>query len=302
MTGIGEREKQKLLEAYMKGIERLSGEVTAEAVMAWDHAKDKHVTAGRLLEQGNVVWKRGARLAMAYFRLRMALETGQTVPNVVVGEARSPSQVSLGELVAEFENVAGVPLDMGALALRKITVVALKRGVLSLRERQARDVRLIADQFEEFAAQSSPGGEDVLRGKFAGFMQELSAAGYRQLVVDMVDRTDAFVGWCRVSRTGTPCAWCAMLISRGPVYKSKDTAMTERAKADDPDLGHPHCQCAVVPASRNEWETNDSPQFVQARMFEDEWESGMGLKKWRAKHWVLHGKQWRKEKAGKAAA
>lgn len=293
---ISPHDNEALLDAYMRGIERLSGEVSAQAVMAWDAAKDKRTTAGRLLERGDKVWKRGARLAMAYFRLRMALEAGQTVPNVVTGEAHQPSYVYLGDLVAEFENVAGVPVHVAVTGLKKITVIGLKAGAVSLRDRQARDVGLIADRFEELAAKTGPDGEDMLRNRFAGFMQELSSAGYRQLVEDMVRRTDVFEGWCRVSRSGTPCAWCAMLISRGPVYKSKETAMTVHIHNTIPDLGHPHCQCVVVPISRKEWESNTSPQFVQARMFEDEWESGMGLKNWRAKHWQLHGKQWRKEK------
>lgn len=50
------------------------------------------------------------------------------------------------------------------------------------------------------------------------------------------------LGYVRLSRTGTPCGWCAMLISRGPVYKSRASATF-----NDGDKYHDNCHCYAMP-------------------------------------------------------
>jgi hypothetical protein len=60
------------------------------------------------------------------------------------------------------------------------------------------------------------------------------------------------IGWVRVSRTGTPCGFCAMLISRGFTpksgrYATRNTAGGQNlgygASYDDGDLYHDNCHC-----------------------------------------------------------
>jgi hypothetical protein len=48
--------------------------------------------------------------------------------------------------------------------------------------------------------------------------------GSRGAVMSNVKKDKRAVGWQRLSSTGTPCAFCALLISRGPVYKSEGQA------------------------------------------------------------------------------
>lgn len=62
-------------------------------------------------------------------------------------------------------------------------------------------------------------------------LKQLNGAMYRHLMNGQrntihrtVDRSRNLVGYRRVSRTGTPCYWCAMLIGRGAVYKSHESA------------------------------------------------------------------------------
>lgn len=58
------------------------------------------------------------------------------------------------------------------------------------------------------------------------------------------------LGWVRVSKTGTPCGFCAMLISRGVVYRSAQAA-------GDQDLYHDNCHCIAVPVfSVAQYESN----------------------------------------------
>jgi hypothetical protein len=74
-------------------------------------------------------------------------------------------------------------------------------------------------------------------------------------------RDSAAVGWARVS-DGSPCAFCAMLVSRGPVYKSQASAgFGESGKY------HDGCGCFVVPlySSRSAWSGN-------AREYRDLWD------------------------------
>ncbi|MFI9205283.1 hypothetical protein [Streptomyces sp. NPDC053048] len=61
------------------------------------------------------------------------------------------------------------------------------------------------------------------------------------------------LGYVRLSRTGTPCGWCAMLISRGPVYKSESSATFA-----DGDKYHDGCHCYAMPVwSRDQYQSSE---------------------------------------------
>ncbi|WP_201308881.1 VG15 protein [Puerhibacterium puerhi] len=63
------------------------------------------------------------------------------------------------------------------------------------------------------------------------------------------------IGYVRRSRTGTPCGWCAMLISRGLVlYRSKASATITA----DGDLYHDNCKCYAEPVySTRQYDESD---------------------------------------------
>ena len=77
------------------------------------------------------------------------------------------------------------------------------------------------------------------------------------------------VGWARVATGDETCAWCMMLVSRGPVYYSADSAGSalltqewlnevEESKGVDPSLPmnewHTGCDCTVMPVyDENDW-------------------------------------------------
>ena len=57
------------------------------------------------------------------------------------------------------------------------------------------------------------------------------------------------VGWVRIARPGA-CWWCAMLASRGAVYRSAATAgrrVNKRFVGDGMFKFHNHCQCVARP-------------------------------------------------------
>ncbi|MGW3336201.1 VG15 protein [Streptomyces sp. NPDC001009] len=73
------------------------------------------------------------------------------------------------------------------------------------------------------------------------------------------------LGYVRLSRTGTPCGWCAMLISRGPVYKSQQSAMYA-----DGDKYHDNCHCYAMPVWNRE-QYQSSELTALSRQYEALW-------------------------------
>jgi hypothetical protein len=61
--------------------------------------------------------------------------------------------------------------------------------------------------------------------------------GGRKTALTVVQRDEIAIGWARVT-DGDPCAFCAMLASRGPAYKSRQQAAFQ---------AHDHCACSVEP-------------------------------------------------------
>lgn len=79
----------------------------------------------------------------------------------------------------------------------------------------------------------------------ASYAQEIVADTGRETVTQAVQTDRVALGWQRFT-DGSPCAFCAMLSSRGPVYKTETSASFE---------AHRRCGCGVEPVfSRDqEW-------------------------------------------------
>lgn len=120
----------------------------------------------------------------------------------------------------------------------------------------------------------------------AGNRQAATAArevmnGARGTVYAIGDRDPKVIGFIRASRTGTPCGWCAMLISRGFVPKSPSSSMYRSAQgtgvqADgsivtygDLDLYHDNCQCYAIPVFDRASLAGD--QFAINRKYAELW-------------------------------
>jgi hypothetical protein len=72
----------------------------------------------------------------------------------------------------------------------------------------------------------------------AGSVSRLALNGGRDAILGNVREDRQAVGWARLTDRD-PCAFCSMLSSRGPVYRSKRTAQFQ---------AHDHCACMPVPA------------------------------------------------------
>jgi hypothetical protein len=77
----------------------------------------------------------------------------------------------------------------------------------------------------------------------SGAATRLALEGGRDVVENSVREDEDALGWARVG-DGDSCAWCLMLISRGSVYRSAQSAGSVAAGGE---LYHDHDGCQVVP-------------------------------------------------------
>lgn len=96
--------------------------------------------------------------------------------------------------------------------------------------------------------------------------------GGRQQLVATASADEMAVGFSRVT-DDDPCAFCAMLASRGPVYFSRATAhrTTKRSKRGEGEKYHDDCGCSVEPSfnRQTDWPSRN-------REFEKLWEDTTG--------------------------
>ncbi|AVJ49120.1 capsid maturation protease [Mycobacterium phage Bob3] len=136
--------------------------------------------------------------------------------------------------------------------------------------------------FEKFVENMDPARERMQQAETRGdalthltlrAVREVENAGRQQIIHAVENDPEPRVlrGWARVATGRETCAWCLMLISRGPTYVRAETAGldldTEHALElfENNDLEtyfadisgeikqwHPGCDCKVIPVFRNE--------------------------------------------------
>ncbi|MDG4783257.1 hypothetical protein O7614_26710 [Micromonospora sp. WMMD961] len=222
---------------------------------------------------------RSRDLAMAYYRLARALRTGKTVADPRRPE---PKYVTLAMLRREFELLAGDPLAEPLEGRERTTPAAddsqsrpgsgSDEELIEVEEipDSAREEERLERAAEQEARDSLiKAGPLLMRKKLldvdtrepaekvdeqrdeahqaAGRQQSSTAErvtldGARGTVWRYAERDRRVIGYVRLSRTGTPCGWCAMLISRGVAYKSQ-----RGAEYSDGDKYHNNCHCYAEP-------------------------------------------------------
>lgn len=86
-------------------------------------------------------------------------------------------------------------------------------------------------------AQRAPNVAAVVATRLVGVMSRTVLDGGRATIQGTVHADPRALGWGR-STSGRACYFCAMLASRGPVYKSEDTGGFQ---------AHDHCACGLEP-------------------------------------------------------
>lgn len=172
----------------------------------------------------------------------------------IVQQARDQSAVLAGTAYSDARRDAGVDGEFDPEGPLPLMVRRLEAAL---------DVTGPVEFKKAIAAGKSPQqAMDAAAVRMVGTTQYLALEGGRQAVQRSIDADEQATGWARVTDSD-PCAWCAMLASRGPVYKSAKTA-------GDPRQGgnsyHDHCACQAWPAF-----TNDEPFIGIAEKLYDDW-------------------------------
>lgn len=249
-------------------------------------------------------------LAVSYYRLVRALRTGATA---ATGTETEGDTVSLNDLRDNFEEIVDhieaetgdVPqVDLGGAPDDLMDEPPLELGddndVIEVED--IGDIGALIDDSNEAALEEAGlvldalGTDNLLkkleeidkggtltaeeahalagnRGAAAAVRIMQNAA--RGLVYDMADTDARVLGYARFSTTGEPCGWCAMLIARGPVYKSAASAAAQERDGarridletsqalSEADKYHDNCRCVAVPIFAVD--QYDSPIYRQSR-------------------------------------
>ncbi|MGW2539675.1 VG15 protein [Kitasatospora sp. NPDC001574] len=99
----------------------------------------------------------------------------------------------------------------------------------------------------------------------AGAASRVAMNGGRSALWHHTNRDRRALGYVRLSRSGTPCGFCAMLISRGVAYKSEASALYR-----DGDLFHDNCHCYALPVFSPQ-QYGASELFELNRQYESLW-------------------------------
>jgi hypothetical protein len=87
--------------------------------------------------------------------------------------------------------------------------------------------------------------EDASNRQAAAAMRIMMNAA-RGLIYDLAGTDLRIKGWVRYSQTGKPCGFCAMLISRQVLYRTRATAQ-HKGENQEENKYHDNCKCTTVP-------------------------------------------------------
>lgn len=291
--------------AYQLALAQMGVESVAESLSMWQDypsnaTPDQAQTwirrfVGMLISRRQV----SREMAVSYYRLARALRTGYTLPRP--GDEEIPERVPLSELRQEFashlpegaqngtqEGRVRVDrdgdTDEGDAAYVEALAEILEEEAeaLAAAEREA-EIVLEAlgprglDKRLELVDTGKPGTEvDAERttarrasgARVAAATSRMVMNGARSTVYNAAERDKRAKGWVRYSMTGTPCGFCAMLLSREIAYKSESSAQN-RGNEQDMDLYHDNCNCIAVEIFTDEQYA--SPLYDLNRKYAAEW-------------------------------
>lgn len=289
------RDRDTLLDQFWRAQATIGLSVVSEVLAAWPRVSPLDIQrTGRDWLSTALTVIRGGRTqsrsnAVAFMRLYRALETGYTLP--APGEISPSDTTTLGELRDWWAGSANIdrrtfPDDSAVITVEPFDWPDADESVQDDRAVTS----LVATGLARVHQVTRPLGDDAPRLDDPSFLADLetigrSAAnvaqretlrGGRELVDSTSERDDRALGWMRVT-DGNPCHFCALLATRGVVYKSKRAAGQRRnpgsfpagwrsADRDELKKYHPRCACEVVPVY-----TRDDPRVAESRRLYDEY-------------------------------
>jgi hypothetical protein len=232
-------EASRLTEAHRQAQLRLGRTVVAQMLAVWPliDPADIEATSARWL---SVVLsflathrRASASIASQYLTVFRALELGIDVP---------PAD----------------PVIANTLDLPVASAVILAAGPVALQKALQRSVPLVR-------------AVDVAKAGAAGAAMSQALNGGRETITGTVEADPLALGWARAT-SADPCAFCRVLASRGPVYKTEASAKF-KTSATTSESYHPTCHCTAEPVYRR-----DADWPAGAREFRRQWnETTVGL-------------------------
>jgi len=291
--------------AFHIALTRIGFGTIEEAMALWTDVNPAKVapTSGRWLNRAVTLvmsrrqWSRD--LAFSYYRLVRALQTGATIKDPYHPNEPHPTLTSLrrefATAVDEVARVSGPTSTQGSAKAPQVAVPDENDRLLveELKQLREEDLRLekaaeeearidlealgpasLESRLKDLDPNASAKEMDAAReaahqeagARQAAAAERMALNGGRGALWSYSQQDSRVLGYVRISRTGTPCGWCAMLISRGVIfYKSAASATI----ASDGDLYHDNCHCYAEPVFT--MQQYASEKFALNRKYSAEW-------------------------------
>lgn len=304
-TKAKQAEADRAAIAFHIALTRIGFGTIEEAMALWTDVNPAKIapTSGRWLDRAVILvmsrrqWSRD--LAFAYYRLVRALRTGATIKDPYHPNESHPTLTSLREnfasAVDEVARVSGPASTQGSVEVPQVAVPDENDRLLveELKQLREEDLRLekaaeeearidlealgpasLESRLKDLDPNASAKEMDAAReaahqeagARQAAAAERIAMNGGRGALWSYSQQDKRVLGYVRISRTGTPCGWCAMLISRGVIfYKSKASAGFK----SDGDLYHDNCHCVAEPVFT--MQQYASERFDLNRQYDAEW-------------------------------
>lgn len=173
----------------------------------------------------------------------------------IVADARSTSTRLAAAYVRGFRSLelgapadAFVPVLAAPAPVEQVVASLTSTGPVAVK-RHMRGLRPAAGELDVVTGRAMAIGREMA----AGAAMRLALTGGRSTIVDSVAADEVALGWARAT-SGKACAFCAMLASRGPVYRSEGSGEFR---------AHDHCSCTAEPVYRDDAPWPDGAQDLR---------------------------------------
>lgn len=291
MTPERRREAEKAGEAYHAALAALGVAAFDELLNLWLSLPESQAAPAveRWINQvgaATAAHRRQARdLTWSYYRLIRALRTGSTIatPTGVTGTVTLSSLRS--DFASQVEDITEPPdiaesvpeTDLEVVVEEEVDGLAEDEREADLDAVEAQRDFILAN-LADYRRKLEQARTERDRRKAEADAATLTASsgqkgamdGGRSTLHSVADADRRAIGFVRLSRTGDPCAFCRMLMSRGITfgYSSRQSATF---KADG-EKYHTNCQCYGEPVFSEEQYEND-PRFALNRELSALWPS-----------------------------
>jgi len=208
------------------------------------------------------------------YRIKGARGSGRSwvavMARIIASFRGQSADLAAGYVAALHEVATGAPLDHALIhvpppvSARQLAITFNWAGPGQAQakfDKALSEAQAAVDKLPQSTVNSLVAEADRSVGKAAeGAAVRLVMDAVRETITETTKRDGKSRGWARVS-DGKPCYFCAMLISRGPVYHSREVAAYADGIPGNPY--HDHCACYSVPVYGMGFKVGWTPEAVE---------------------------------------